>query len=140
MISLIIPFIWRFFPAATYRCTTIVPSPRAGHLFIISSSLDRAPLICNSIVCSKPDPVSQSRAIIIITSLINLINNPPSHFRRQVWRLHGVESVWNPRPAAGIHRSQLQILHSCKPQSALSCIFVFVFCICLYEFVCVCVF
>ena len=63
--------------------------------------------------------------------LINLINNPSSHFRRQVWAAWG----WNrfgiqrgsTRPTAGIHRSELEILRSCSPHSALSCIFVFVF-------------
>ena len=71
--------------------------------------------------------------------LINLINNPSSHFRRQVWAAWG----WNrfgiqrglTRPTAGIHRSELEILRSCRPHSALSCIFVF-----LYFSVCICVF
>ena len=123
MISLIIPFICLSFPAATFHLPTGDQTFLSFHLRL--TELTPFDLQLHRLFQAGPCLPIKSR--IIITSLITkLINNPSSHFRRQVWWLHRGESESNrqsTRPAAGIHRSELQILRSFKPQSALSCIF-----------------
>ena len=86
MISLIIPFICLSFPAATFHLPTGDQTFLSFHLRL--TELTPFDLQLHRLFQAGPCLPIKSR--IIITSLITkLINNPSSHFRRQVWWLHG---------------------------------------------------
>ena len=128
MITLIIPFICLSFSAATNHL------PAADQtFFIISSPADRAPFDLQL----QAGPCFQSRVHNNHHHLSYRRLDPQSFLPFPTASLVGAwgESVWNPTDNPLGRLQESTDLSSCKPQLALSCIFVFVFCICIYVFV-----